>query len=341
MSDVSGQALPVVAITAGDPGGVGPEIVARALARPDVQAACRPVVVGDPSLLNAAAAVTRSVTRFHPVQAGDILPSDLAGVPVIEIPEFVGREFVKGAVAAANGAAAHAWIVHAAQLALDRKVDAICTAPISKEAMFTAGFRFPGHTELLAELCGGSEVRMMLEGGGLHVVLQTIHVAISRVPGLLTREALGRTLDLCRDWTATYLAPGARIAVCGLNPHASEGGHFGDEEARVIAPAIEAARARGVAASGPYPADTVFHRALRGDFDLVVAMYHDQALIPVKTLAFDTGVNVTLGLPILRTSPDHGTAFDIAGRGVARESSMVSAILRAAELASRRRVAGK
>ena len=336
--------LPVIAVTLGDPGGIGPEIVAKALSRPDVGAVCRPLVIGDLALLRQAAARPTCSVCFAPGPAGTApagIVSDAGAVPVVELAEYAGREFEIGRVAAGNGAAARAWIVRAAQMALDRQVDAICTAPISKEAMFAAGFHFPGHTELLAELCGSSEVRMMLEGGGLHVVLQTIHVAISRVAGLLTQASIVRTLDICGTWADMYLAPGARIAVCGLNPHASEAGHFGDEEGRIIGPAIAEARVKGIAASGPYPADTVFHRALQGDFDLVVAMYHDQALIPVKTLAFDTGVNVTLGLPILRTSPDHGTAFDIAGRGIANESSMVSAILRAADLASTRRAAGK
>ena len=335
------QRPPTIAITLGDPGGIGPEIIVRALSRPEVLAACRPVVIGDCAPLAAASNLTGCAVPFIATPADRIAVADTAAIPVIELPEFFSREFDMGTVSVTNGAAAHAWIVQAAQMALDGRVDAICTAPISKEAMFAAGNRFPGHTELLAELCGRGDVRMMLEGGGLHVVLQTIHVAISQVPHLLTQETLGRTLEICHEWATTYLAANPRIAVCGLNPHASEGGHFGDEEMRVITPAIEAARARGVRASGPYPADTVFHRTLLGDFDMVVAMYHDQALIPVKTLAFDTGVNVTVGLPILRTSPDHGTAFDIAGLGVARESSMVSAILRAAELASKRHTAEK
>jgi 4-hydroxythreonine-4-phosphate dehydrogenase len=174
----------------------------------------------------------------------------------------------------------------------------------------------------------------------LRVVLETIHVALERVPALVTRESLGRTLKIAHAWASRFLSANAEVAVCGLNPHAGEAGHFGNEEADVIVPAIAVARAGGMRVSGPHPADTVFHRALRGEFDMVVAMYHDQGLIPVKTLDFHGGVNITIGLPVIRTSPDHGTAFDIVGRGTADESSMVAAILRASDLARRQAALG-
>ena len=182
----------------------------------------------------------------------------------------------------ANGAAAYACICVACELARLGRVDAIITAPIAKEAMFAAGYQFPGHTELLADLCERRQVRMMLEGGGLRVVLETIHVALAEVPALVTRESLGRTLRIAHAWASRFVSANAEVAVCGLNPHAGEAGHFGSEEAEVIAPAIADARAAGMRASGPYPADTVFHRALRGDFDMVVAMYHDQGLVPSR-----------------------------------------------------------
>jgi 4-hydroxythreonine-4-phosphate dehydrogenase len=241
--------------------------------------------------------------------------------------------FLVGKVSELSGRAAHTWIETAARLALDKRVDAISTAPISKEAIYAAGVQFPGHTELLADLCGGCDVRMMLVGGGLNVVLQTIHVALKDVPALLTTETTIRSLDMIQQWWARFYGGAARIAVCGLNPHAGEAGHFGTEEQEIIAPAIAAAAGAGLNVTGPYPADTVFHRMRQGDFDVVLAMYHDQALIPVKTLDFHGGVNLTVGLPIIRTSPDHGTAFEIAGKGLANESSMVAAILKAAELA--------
>ena len=325
---------PRVAVTLGDPGGIGPEVVARALARPEVRAALRPLVIG---CLEALAAHTRHLhlpVAFHPVELGG---EDEGSVPVLN-PEPGLSGFRMGAVEAVNGRAAHAWIMEGARLALAGEVDALCTAPISKEAMFAAGFRFPGHTELLAELCGGCEVRMMLEGGGLHAVLQTIHVPLASVPGLLSTDRIVATLRIMDRWARRHMTPTPRIAVCGLNPHAGEGGHFGREDLDIIRPAVEAVRGEGMEVSGPYPADTVFHRAREGAFDMVLAMYHDQALIPVKTLDFHRGVNVTLGLPIIRTSPDHGTAFDLAGRGAASESSMVSALLRAADLAGRSRV---
>lgn len=319
--------LPRIAISLGDPGGVGPEVVVKALARPEVRSRLCPIVVGDAALLQQTSSRLGLALEF----SCEAKPGDVE----IRVLEPVRRplHYRCGEVSAANGSAAHGWIMEAVRLALVHEAEAICTAPISKEAMFAAGFAFPGHTELLAEQCGGCPVRMMLEGGGLHVVLQTIHVPLALVPGMLSTAGILESLEISQGWARRHVGPEPRIAVCGLNPHAGEGGHFGREDLDIIAPAVAAAREKGIAASGPHPADTVFHRALQGDFDLVLAMYHDQALIPVKTLDFHRGVNVTLGLPIVRTSPDHGTAFDIAGRGMANESSMTSALLRAAELA--------
>lgn len=311
---------PRIAITMGDPGGIGPEIIAKALAENIVQCACEPLIVGSRPVIEPAI---------------DSLKDNAPETPEIVEPDDLPRvEFKRGEVHATNGAAAAACIRRAVQMVQSGLADAICTAPISKEALFAAGIQFPGHTEMLAHLCGDAEVRMMLEGGGLHVALETIHVALSQVPHLLTTSRIVRTLEIMSGWAGRHMPAHKRIAVCGLNPHASEAGHFGNEEAEVISPAIQQARDRGIDVTGPLPADTVFHRVLQGEFDLVLAMYHDQALIPVKTLDFDHGVNVTLGLPIVRTSPDHGTAFDIAGRGIARHTSMIAALLRAAELAS-------
>lgn len=303
----------------GDPGGVGPEIILKALTDERVGAALEPVLVGSKRVLQLAAE-----------NCGCPLPEE-----VVQPPDLGNETFVTGVVDARNGGAACQCIVHATHMALDGKVAAICTAPISKEALYAAGVHFPGHTELIAHECGDSEVRMMLEGGGLHVVLETIHVALADVPKKLTVASILRSIQICAQWGRKFIGPEARLAVCGLNPHAGEAGHFGREEIEVIAPAIERAKSQGIIVSGPYPGDTVFHRSRKGDFDMVLAMFHDQALIPVKTLDFDRGVNVSIGLPIIRTSPDHGTAFDIAGKGIANPSSMISALLRAAELATR------
>ena len=325
---------PRIAISMGDPGGVGPEVVARALTREDVRAACTAVVVGDAGVMDAAARSAGLALRFAATdEPATRLPPGV--VPVVACHPAPAGGYAVGRVDAENGRAAFAWICAAVHMVRNGVADALVTAPIAKEAMFAAGFTFPGHTELLADLCGGCDVRMMLAGGGLRAVLETIHVPLASVPSLVTRDGLSRTIEITARWGARHVAPKPRIAVCGLNPHAGEAGHFGTEEADAIQPAIDDARERGHDVSGPYPADTIFHRMRQGEFDFVVAMYHDQALIPVKTLDFHGGVNITLGLPIIRVSPDHGTAFNIAGRGRADASSMAAALLHAAGFARR------
>jgi 4-hydroxythreonine-4-phosphate dehydrogenase len=311
------MALPVIAVTMGDPAGIGPEVCVKALADERVRAACRPVVVGDRGRLALAAAICRAPIAFDVV--------DVAAVPE-------GLAF--GEVSAAAGEAAYRFVERAVALALAGEADAICTAPLNKAALHAAGHRFPGHTELLAHLTGTPEVSMMLTTGELRVIHVTTHMglidAIERIePGLVERT-IARGAQALR--VAGIERP--RIAVCAINPHAGEGGLFGrGEEAGKIEPAVAAARAAGIDAQGPLPADTAFYRAARGDFDLVVAMYHDQGHAPIKVLGVEHGVNVTVGLPIVRTSVDHGTAFDIAGTGAADPRSMVAALLAAAELA--------
>ena len=331
------SALPRIAISMGDPGGVGPEVTARALDRADVQAALTAVVVGDTGLLNAAVQTCSLDVSFRAVEDPAAIGTDATPrqIPVLETTPRPSQGYIIGQIATDNGRAAHDWITSAVEFVRTGVADALVTAPIAKEAMFAAGFTFPGHTELLARLCGDCDVRMMLAGGGLRAVLETIHMALADVPRAISRASLCRTLDITANWAARYVAPRPRIAVCGLNPHAGEGGHFGNEEIVTIAPAVQDARERGLEVSGPFPADTIFRRMREGEFDFVVAMYHDQALIPVKTLDFHGGVNITLGLPIIRVSPDHGTAFNIAGRGCANESSMASALLLAASFARR------
>jgi 4-hydroxythreonine-4-phosphate dehydrogenase len=225
-----------------------------------------------------------------------------------------------------------AAIRRALELTLSGKADAMATAPVSKEALRMAGFPWPGHTEMLAELTGTAEYAMMLMGGPLRVILVTIHEALRDVPSLVTRESVLKTLRLAVRAGRMLSIERPRLAVAGLNPHAGEAGLFGEEEAQSIIPAMEEARAEGIPAEGPFPPDTVFWRASRGEFDIVVSMYHDQGLIPLKLLAFDTGVNVTVGLPVIRTSPDHGTAYDIAWKGRAEPSSMVEAVKTAVNL---------
>ncbi|MGD9905678.1 MAG: 4-hydroxythreonine-4-phosphate dehydrogenase PdxA [Vicinamibacterales bacterium] len=289
---------PRVAITVGDPAGIGPEIAGKAAADAAVRAVCEPI------LYETAADVTM------------------------------------GQVSAAAGQAAFDTLVRAVADARAGLVDAVATAPVNKAAFAAAGLPWKGHTDLLGHLCGVPQVAMMFHAPTLNVVLATVHVALRDVPGLLTREHIEATLALTARELPMFGITRPRLALAALNPHAGEGGLFGGEDDAVLAPAVAAARAAGLDVTGPVPADTVFVRAVRGEFDCVVACYHDQGLVPVKLLAFGTAVNVTLGLPIVRTSVDHGTAFDIAGRGVADPGSLVHAVRLAAELA-RRRVAAR
>ncbi len=289
---MTGPLKPRIALTVGDPAGIGPEIVRKAIVDPAVLDVCEPVPYG-------------------PLEDG---------------------RFPMGQLSAAAGLAAYDAIREAVSDAQAGRVDAITTAPINKLAFAHAGLRWKGHTDLLAELTGSARVGMMFWSEPLKVVLATVHEPLVNVPGLLTRAVLDGIIDLTAAGMPQFGVARPRLALCGLNPHAGEEGLLGDEEQGVLRPAVEAARARGVAIDGPFPADTLFVRAVRREFDAVVACYHDQGLIPVKLLSFGRSVNVTLGLPIIRTSVDHGTAFDIAGRGVADPSSLVEAITLAARL---------
>jgi 4-hydroxythreonine-4-phosphate dehydrogenase len=284
---------PRVAITAGDPAGIGPEVAARAAADARVLEVCEPIVYAPPA----------------------------------------GVVFPPGVLSAAAGRAAYDLIVRAVADAQQHVVQAIATAPVNKEAFRLAGLDWSGHTDLLAHLTGSPHVAMMFHSDALRVVLATVHIPLAEVPQALTQASLAATIDLTARELPRFGIARPRIAVAGLNPHAGEHGLFGHEEDTAIRPAIAACRARGIDVSGPFPGDTVFVRARRGDFDVVVACYHDQGLIPVKLVAFGQAVNVTLGLSIIRTSVDHGTAFDIAGKGVADPESMITAVLLAARLA--------
>jgi 4-hydroxythreonine-4-phosphate dehydrogenase len=317
---------PLLAITLGDPAGIGPEVVLKALAHPDLYSRCRPLVIGDRRILERAAAwlgqeldleivTTPSASSYTP---GRVTLLDLENAPPEECP--VGEE------TAAAGKAAVEYVFRACDLAMAGVVDAIVTAPLNKAAMNLAGFSYAGHTELLTERTGAKKVSMLLVGPDLRIVHVSTHVALSEAIARVTPQRVEEVIQLAHDACRALGIERPRIAVAGLNPHASEGGLFGKEEDARIVPAIAAARARGLDVSDPQPPDTVFLRATKGHYDIVVAQYHDQGHIPMKLLAFDSGVNVSYGLPVIRTSVDHGTAFDIAGQGIANESSMLAAI---------------
>jgi 4-hydroxythreonine-4-phosphate dehydrogenase len=284
---------PRIGITVGDPAGIGPEIAQKAAADPRVLEACDPVLYG---------------------------PSP-------------GASFPPGVLSPAAGRAAYEAIRTAVRDARAQLIHGIATAPVNKLAFAEAGLPWKGHTDLLAHLTDTPRVAMMFWSEPLKVVLATVHVPLSEVPGLLTPERLGGIIDLTARELPRFGVATPRLALCGLNPHAGEQGLLGEEDEQVLRPAVAAARGRGIAIDGPFPADTIFVRASRGEFDAVIACYHDQGLIPVKLLAFGRAVNVTLGLPIVRTSVDHGTAFDIAGKGIADPSSMIEAVLLASRLA--------
>jgi len=310
MGGLSTTRMKSLALTVGDPAGIGPEVVLKALASPE-----RPpgpvIVYGSMSAL-----LDRSL-RF-----GLPAPQDL-GARVVDVG---GAAVALGQASAEGGRVAAEAVLRATRDALDGRVGALVTAPLNKESLHLAGYPWPGHTEMLAETTGSKDVAMMFLGGGLRVVLLTIHCALSRVPEALSIGHVERILRLVHRELPRFGVPQARIGVCGLNPHAGEAGLFGREEQEMLVPAIEACREEGIHVAGPFPADSLFVRAARGEFDAIVACYHDQGLIPVKLVAFGRAVNLTLGLPFVRTSVDHGTGFDIVEKGVADPGSLVEAM---------------
>ena len=329
--------LPLLGVTMGDPAGVGPEIIARALLEDAVRRSSRSFVVGDADVMRAAAALLPAPPPVRAVAA--VEECRWEGRPEIQCLDLgnVEAALPRAVVSAGAGRAAYAYIETAVKLARDHRIDAIVTAPINKEALAAAGIPHAGHTEILASLSGTRDFAMLLMGKDLRVIHVTTHVALRRVPDLVTRERVLRTIRLANRSMRDMGIAAPRIAVAGLNPHAGEDGLFGDEEKVAIGPAIAEARAEGLSVFGPLPADTLFSRARGGEFDVVVAMYHDQGHVPVKTLGFSydeatgtwtglSGVNVTVGLPFLRVSVDHGTAFDRAWKGIANHQSMVEAI---------------
>jgi len=308
---------PKIGITMGDPNGIGPEIVLKSVNDPQIKNICEPVIYG-----------SRNVLRKAELEAGLSLMCE-----IVDTGDFNDSEIQPGINDKRAGAASLSYIEEAVGDALNNKLHAVVTAPISKESIHLAGSLYPGHTEMLKDLTGAKEVVMLFDGGPFRVALVTIHLSLSEAVLSIRKEKILIILDICNDnLKQKFKVENPKIAVCGLNPHAGESGAFGKEEIDEIIPAVETAKNDGIDVTGPLPADTLFYRANKGEWDLVIAMYHDQGLIPFKMAAFDTGVNITLGLPFIRTSPDHGTAFDIAWKGIAKPTSMIEAIKTAVKL---------
>jgi 4-hydroxythreonine-4-phosphate dehydrogenase len=327
---------PVIAITMGDGAGVGPEIIMKIHRDASIFEECAPLVIGDAKRLRQAGEIVGAELEVQAVRDADDADPRAGRVACLDL-DLLPAELPWGQLSEAAGDAAYRYIACAVDLATSGRAHAICTAPLNKEALHAAGHDYPGHTEMLAALTGTEEVSMMLTTPQLKVIHVTTHIglidAIERIePGLVYR-----TIKRGHAALSAALDEPPRLAVCGINPHAGEHGLFGrGEEEEKIAPAVQRAVTEGIEVHGPLPADTIFFRAVRGDFDLVVAMYHDQGHGPVKALGVDAGVNVTVGLPVIRTSVDHGTAFDIAGQGVVEEASMHAALRAAIELAAAR-----
>ncbi len=333
-------ALPLLGITMGDPAGIGPEVIAKALAGREVQRLCLPLVIGSVPVMERTIKALRLKLTVVPVHGHD--PVSLKGntVAVLDPMETPLKKFKPGVAAAETGGASVEFIKKAVHLAEIGCIDGIVTAPINKEAINMAGCHYPGHTELLADLTNARESGMMIVGGPLRIMFVTTHVAIKDLSKLLTQAKIEKAIRLAHQaLTKLYGIKKPRIGIAALNPHAGEHGLFGNEEARVILPAARAAQAQGILASDPQPADTLFGKAVKGQYDGIVAMYHDQGLIPLKLVAFGTCVNLTVGLPVIRTSVDHGTAFDIVGKGVADPGSLLEAIRLASGIAQSRALA--
>ena len=325
---------PVIGITMGDPVGIGPEIILLALREASIFNMCKPLIIGDEQRLQAAIQCVKSHLTINTIQTPDRGLYKCGSIDVISLSKLDSTKTFWGKPTTQTGKAMTGYIIAAIDMAVSKNIAAIVTCPINKMAMKMAGFNYNGHTELLAEHTKTEKYAMMLAGNKLRVVLVTIHMPLREVAAFLSTEKILQTIQI--TWNALYKRFGLkepRIAVAGLNPHAGEGGMFGDEEENIIAPAIHLAKKEGFNISGPFPPDTLFYYAAKGDYDAVVCMYHDQGLIPFKMLHFTDGVNTTLGLPIIRTSVDHGTAYDIAGTGKADPGSLVAAINMAARQA--------
>ncbi|MGH3504388.1 MAG: 4-hydroxythreonine-4-phosphate dehydrogenase PdxA [Nocardioidaceae bacterium] len=331
---MSAPGLPVIAVTMGDAAGIGPEVVVGALLNAATNACCLPVVIGDRERLAQAARIRGERADIVAIDDVGAVESAPARINVVDLG-LVPPDLPWGQVSAVAGDAAYQYIRVASELATEGAVRGICTAPINKQALHAGGHVFPGHTELLAQLTGTAEVSMMLSTPTVKVIHVTTHIGLLDAVEAIEPGLVERTIRRGERAMTTAGVTEPVIGVCGINPHAGENGLFGrGEEAAKIAPAIEKTRAAGINVHGPLPADTAFFLASRGRYDLIVAMYHDQGHAPVKVLGIETGVNITVGLPVIRTSVDHGTAFDIAGNGTAEIGSMIEAIRQAAMLSS-------
>lgn len=313
-----------LAITMGDPGGVGPEIIVKSFISPKVKNICIPIVIGDSNIIKEALHILKVPLKLKIISSPDEAIHLKNTLHCIDIG--VVKKFKKNKPTAKGGHACVCYIKNAVELALNKSVDGIVTAPISKEALKMASFTWPGHTEMLADFTKTKDYAMMFIGEPLRIILTTIHTALKDVPASITQKKILKTIRFAKKACDMLKIKNPKIAVAGLNPHAGEAGRFGKEEIKKIIPSIKNARQEGIPVSGPFPPDIIFYKAYNREVDIVVCMYHDQGLIPLKMTAFDKGVNITLGIPFIRTSPDHGTAYDIAWKGIANPSSMIEAI---------------
>src|SRR6516225_11030934 len=335
MNDTS---LPIIGITMGDAAGIGPEIIIKSLGHSDLYHRCRPLVIGDADRLREAGCLVDSKLEVSAINDPDDARFAFGIADCIDF-KLIPKGLPWGQLSPICGDAAYQYLARAVELAKTGKIDGICTAPLNKEALHAAGHIFPGHTEMLAHLTGTPEVSMMLSTPRLKVIHVTTHIGLIDAIAMIEPGLVERTIARAQETSVRAGIASPRIGVCGINPHAGEHGLFGHgEEESKIEPAVRVCQARGWDVQGPLPADTLFFRAGRSDFDIVVAMYHDQGHGPVKVLGIETGVNITVGLPVIRTSVDHGTAFDIAGTGKADERGLLVALSQAAELAKRNRL---
>lgn len=319
----------------GDPAGIGPEVCVKALTKPEILSLCRPIIIGDARVITDALKIADIKVQINPLE--DIVGAKFGPnfLNVIHLQNADPRKIKKGKVQAACGQAAYEYIIKAIELAKAKKVDAITTGPINKEALHKAGLKFDGHTEILAQGTKTKNYAMLFISDTIWVILATTHMALSKVPKSLNKNKILNAIQLGYKALVKAKKPNQKIAVAGLNPHAGENGIFGKEEIKIIRPAIEQAQKMGIKVEGPISPDAIFNLAKAGMYGLVVAMYHDQGLIPLKLLSFNRSVNVTVGLPFIRTSVDHGTGFNIAGKNMANPQSLVEAIKAAAHLSNR------
>jgi len=324
----------LIGITMGDPCGIGPEIILKALKFPAIRKIANYVIIGNKGVFDKTARALNIPVEYSTISHISDIESLKTSVFLLPTGEFKPGLMKRKRATAEGGGLSVQCVIKGINLAMNKHIDALVTAPICKEAVHLGGYGYPGHTEMLQTFSGMKRIVMLMVGGKLRVAFATTHIAIKDVPQSINPEGILGTINICNEGLKRHFGlKKPRIAICGLNPHAGEQGIFGDEERKIIIPAIEKARKKGIRCDGPVSADTVFYKALKGAYDVVVAIYHDQGAIPLKLHAFETGVNITLGIPFVRTSPDHGTAYDIAGKGIADPRSMMEAIKTAVKMA--------